>query len=44
MFLVYLGKNTLFFSGVIYIKIHIEDKNSTQTSFRKREVRWSFFK
>ncbi|MCU4785362.1 hypothetical protein [Bacillus cereus] len=40
----YLGKNTLFFSGVIYIKIHIEDKKLHPTSFRKREVRWSFFK
>lgn len=44
MFLVYLGKNTLFFSGGVYIKIHIEESKKTppQFPFEKGEVRWSF--
>lgn len=44
MFLVYLGKNTLFFSGGVYINIHIKESKKTppQFPFEKGEVRWSF--
>ncbi|HFJ9441663.1 MULTISPECIES: hypothetical protein [Bacillus] len=40
----YLGKNALFFSGGVYIKIHIEESKKTppQFPFEKGEVRWSF--
>lgn len=37
MLLGYLGKNTLFFSGVIYIKIHIEDKKTPPKLLLEKE-------
>ncbi|HFU7057024.1 MULTISPECIES: hypothetical protein [Bacillus] len=40
----YFGKNTLFFSGEIYIKIHLEDeKTPPKLPLEKGEVRWSFY-